>query len=104
MRPGISSRVFGRRSRYTGLEAWQLGFRFYQELPGHHPLPQPVVDLLALPLSHDRTVLRRARALVNQRENEGSSFGRQVLWVMSGKKSYRHVYWIKLMPLNPLFS
>jgi hypothetical protein len=91
-------------SVYGELEAWQLGFRFYQELPGHRPLSQPVLDLLALPLTHDRAVLRRARDLINERENEGSSLGQQLWWILSRKKSHRLIYWIKLLPLNPLIS
>ena len=91
-------------SVYGELDAWQVGFRFYQNLPGHRPLSAPVQRLLELPLSHDRSILRQARDLINQRENEGSRLGRQVWWVISGKKSYQNIYWIKLMPLNPLIA
>ena len=91
-------------SVYGELDAWQVGFRFYQTLPGHRPLSAPVQQLLELPFSHDRSVLRQARDLINQRENEGSRLGRQVWWVLSRKKSYQNIYWIKLMPLNPLIG
>ena len=91
-------------SVYGELDAWQVGFRFYQTLPGHRPLSEPVQRLLGLPLSHDRFILRQARDLINQRENEGSRLGRQVWWLIRGKKSYQNIYWIKLLPLNPLIA
>ena len=91
-------------SVYGELDAWQAGFRFYETLPGHRPLKPTVRQLLALPLSHERSILRQARDLINQNENEGSTFLQQMGWVVTGKKSPRHIYWIKLLPLNPLFS
>jgi hypothetical protein len=89
-------------SVYGELDAWQVGFRFYQTLPGHRPLSTPIQRLLELPLSHDRSVLRQARDLINQRENDNSRLGQQVWWLIRRKKSYQNIYWIKLMPLNPL--
>ena len=91
-------------SVYGELDAWQAGFRFYETLPGHRPLKPTIRQLLALPLSHEPSILRQARDLINQNENEGSTFLQQVGWVVMGKKSPRHIYWIKLLPLNPLFS
>ena len=50
------------------LEAWQLQFRYLQSIragKGEHGTVSPAIgELLDLPLSWDRTVLRRARALM----------------------------------------
>lgn len=90
-------------SVYGELDAWQAGFRFYRSLRGQRPLSPPIEKLLALPLSRDKKVLRQARALINLYENKGSSLGSQVMSVVTMKKSYLNIYWIKLMPLTPLF-
>ncbi len=68
-------------SVYGELDAWQLQFREYQRMTG--PLADPVlVELLSLPLSWDRSVLSRARELMQ---------------VYAGK-GYR----VDLLPLYPL--
>ena len=91
-------------SVYGELDAWQTGFHFYQTLPGHRAISAPVQRLLELPLSHERSILRQARDFINQCENGGSSLGRQIWWLIRRKKSYQNIYWIKLMPLNPLIA
>ena len=50
-------------SVYGELEAWQLGFRIYRQLSGlaYHPA---LVELMSLPVSRDRQVLRRAQILM----------------------------------------
>jgi hypothetical protein len=68
-------------SVYGELDAWQLQFREYQRMTG--PLTHPIlIELLSLPLSWDRSVLSRARELMQ---------------VYAGK-GYR----VDLLPLYPL--
>lgn len=50
-------------SIYGELEAWQLGFRVYQQLTGQ-PYHQNLIELMSLPLGTDREILRRAQVLM----------------------------------------
>ncbi len=90
-------------SVYGEMEAWQLGFRFYQSLPGHGYIGPCVEQLLQLPLSHDRKIVKQARDLINQDQNGGSSFWQQVWSVIKRDRSFNDVYWIYALPLNPIF-
>jgi len=90
-------------SVYGEMEAWQEGFRFYQSLPGHVYVSPFVEQLLALPLSHERDVLKQARDLINLDQNGGSSFFQQVGSVLKKERSFNDVYWIHALPLNPIF-
>lgn len=67
-------------SAYGELEAWQLQFRLYHQLTGTQPRPE-IVELLALPLSLDREILKKAVHLMQ---------------VYAGK-----AYRVDLMPLYP---
>ncbi len=69
-------------SVYGELDAWQVGFRFYKSI---HPVKlQPALEeLLSLPLSWDRDVLRRAAELMQ---------------IYAGK-GY-HINWLPLYPLH----
>jgi len=64
-------------SVYGELEAWQLGFRVYQNLTGHLPLGQgynphaAVLEIMSLPLNWDRQVLRRAQILMQVYAGKG---------------------------------
>jgi len=60
-------------SVYGELEAWQHGFFFYQDQLARPIQNQFIIDLLALPLSHDQAILKEARTLINQYENDGTS-------------------------------
>jgi hypothetical protein len=91
-------------SVFGEMEAWQLGFRFYESLPDHGYLSPFVEDLLALPLSHDPAILRQARRLINLDQNGGTSFTYQIKSVLKKERSFSDVYWIYALPLNPLFS
>jgi RHS repeat-associated protein len=86
-------------SVYGEMEAWQLGFNFYNTLPNHSSLSTFVSELLTLPLSHDESVLRQAQSLINQQENGGTSLLDQIIAAIKGKS----VYWIEALPLNPVF-
>lgn len=90
-------------SVYGEMEAWQVGFNFYLTLPAHGPVSQPVLDLLALPLSHERAALRQAQRLINLDQNQGDTFGRLVLAMFRKERSFNRIYWISALPLNPLF-
>lgn len=64
-------------SVYGELEAWQLGFRVYQNLTGHLPCwsgnnPHPAaVEIMSLPLCWDRSILRRAQTLMQTYAGKG---------------------------------
>jgi hypothetical protein len=90
-------------SVYGEMEAWQLGFNFYKTLPAHGPINQPVQDLLAIPLSHDRAVLKEARRLINLDQNNGAGFWHLVLSLIRKERAFNQIYWICALPLNPLF-
>lgn len=91
-------------SVYGEMEAWQVGFRVYKTFPNHGMVSQFVEELLGLPLSHDVSVLKQARNLINLDQNGGTSFMHQVKWVLSRDRSFNDIYWIYALPLNPLFS
>jgi hypothetical protein len=91
-------------SVYGEMEAWQLGFRFYKSLPNPGYLSPFVEQLLELPLSHDREVLKQARNLINLDQNGGSTFRQQVVSVLKRERSFNDVYWINALPLNPIFG
>lgn len=79
-------------SVYGELEAWQLDFRLFQQLTGRTPGP-PLSELLALPLSHDRDVLRRAQVLMREYGGKGYRadllplypWGNEVRWFFTRK-------------------
>ena len=73
--------IFIALSVYGELDAWQLHFTAYQQLVDK-PLHPAIAELISLPLSWDRTVLKRARELMQ---------------VYASKK-----YRIDLLPLYPL--
>lgn len=69
--------LFTALSVYGELEAWQLGFRVYQNLTGQLPLgggnnPHfAVLEIISLPLNWDRQVLRRAQILMQEYAGKG---------------------------------
>ncbi|HBG74643.1 MAG: hypothetical protein A2X25_11470 [Chloroflexi bacterium GWB2_49_20] len=67
-------------SVYGELDAWQVGFRFYQGMTGS-PLKPILQDILNLPLGWSRVVLREAAGLM---------------------KAYSPGYRIDLLPLYPI--
>lgn len=68
-------------SVYGELEAWQLGFRIYQNLTNRMMHPA-VLQLLEMKLGHDRAMLKRAAELMQEYSGKG--------------------YRIDLLPLYPL--
>ena len=52
------------------LEAWQLQFRLYHRLTGR-PLHPVIAEMLFLPLTYDREILRRARDLMQAYAGKG---------------------------------
>jgi len=67
-------------SVYGELDAWQVGFRFYQEMTGA-PLNPVLQEILTMPLNWSRTVLKEAAILM---------------------KRYSPGYRIDLLPLYPI--
>ena len=57
-------------SVYGELDAWQVGFRFYYELTGK-PVDPRLSELLSLPLTYDRPMLRRVRTLMQGYAGKG---------------------------------
>jgi hypothetical protein len=57
-------------SVFGELEAWQLQFRLYHQLTGTQPRPE-IIELLALPLSLDREVLKKAANLMQAYAGKG---------------------------------
>lgn len=68
-------------SVYGELDAWQLEFRIYHRIAGRYPHPA-IRDLMALPLTLDRNVLKEAACLMQAYAGKG--------------------YRIDLLPLFPL--
>jgi hypothetical protein len=68
-------------SVYGELDAWQLEFRIYQRVKGKYP-HSAIAELMTLPLEYDRTVLKKAAALMQPYAGKG--------------------YRIDLLPLYPL--
>jgi|WetSurMetagenome_2_1015567.scaffolds.fasta_scaffold159893_2 hypothetical protein len=91
-------------SVYGEFEAWQLGFRFYLARPDRAPVGQFIRDLLELPLTHEKAMVRQAQELINLYENGGTSFKEQVLSLLGKEKTFHGIYWIKALPLNPFFK
>lgn len=62
--------LFRALSVYGELEAWQLQFRLYHQLTGKlmHPA---IAEMMSLPLEYDRTVLCRARDLMQAYAGKG---------------------------------
>jgi hypothetical protein len=64
-------------SVYGELEAWQLGFRIYQNLTGQLPLGrngnqhEALLEIMSLPLNWDRQILRRAQTLMQVYAGKG---------------------------------
>ena len=52
-------------SIYGELDAWQVEFRLYKKMIGRDLKPE-LEELLALPLNHDRAILRSAQKLMNK--------------------------------------
>lgn len=69
--------LFTALSVYGELEAWQLGFRVYQNLTGQLPRgrggnPQAaLLEIMSLPLNWDRQILRRAQTLMQEYAGKG---------------------------------
>jgi hypothetical protein len=61
MRQGLLTAM----SVYGELDAWQVGFRFYQKLTGK-PLKKPLIELLEIPLSWSRQDLVKAKQLMKE--------------------------------------
>jgi hypothetical protein len=57
-------------SVYGELEAWQLQFRLYHQTTGK-PMHPAIAEMLSLPLSYDRAILRRARDLMQAYAGKG---------------------------------
>lgn len=57
-------------SVYGELEAWQLQFRLYYQLTGK-PMHSVLAEILSLPLTYDRDILRRARDLMQAYAGKG---------------------------------
>jgi hypothetical protein len=57
-------------SVYGELSAWQTGFRFYYDLTGK-PMDARLNELMSLPLSYDRPMLRRVRTLMQGYAGKG---------------------------------
>ena len=57
-------------SVYGELEAWQLQFRLYYRLSGK-PMHPVIAEMISLPLTYDRAVLRRARDLMQAYAGKG---------------------------------
>ena len=57
-------------SLYGELDAWQLQFRLYHQLTDAK-MHTAIEELLSLPLNWDRTVLRRARELMQEYAGKG---------------------------------
>lgn len=58
-------------SVYGELEAWQVGFRFYHTLTGSYPNHPAVTEILYLPLSWERPVLKQAQGLMRVYAGKG---------------------------------
>lgn len=76
-------------SIYGELDAWQLEFQLYKKLTGRTLTPN-LEELLNLPLSSDRTVLKRARALMTK--HAGYWYG---AWILPLYPIHKEVaYWL----------
>ncbi len=73
-------------SVYGELEAWQLGFRFWQRRTGR-PLGAVLEELLALPLVYERKVLLRARQLM--RAYAGPAYRADLLPLLPWGETFR---------------
>lgn len=76
-------------SVYGELDAWQVEFRLYKKLTGKTLKPE-LEDLLALPLSFDRSTLKRARHLMTR--FAGFWYGAWILPLYPIHKEL--VYWV----------
>jgi hypothetical protein len=84
-------------SVYGELDAWQLGFRVYQNLTGQLPSGrggnshEALLEIMSLPLGWDRQVLRRAQTLMQ--EYAGKGYRADLLPLYPFGKEIRH--WLK---------
>lgn len=62
--------LFTALSVYGELDAWQLEFGIYHRVRGRYPHPA-IAELMTLPLSHDRAVLRKAAKLMQAYAGKG---------------------------------
>jgi hypothetical protein len=62
--------LFTALSVYGELDAWQLEFGIYHRVRGRYPHPA-VAELMTLPLSYDRDVLRKAAKLMQDYAGKG---------------------------------
>lgn len=62
--------LFTALSVYGELDAWQLEFGIYHRVRGRYPHPA-IAELMALPLSYDRAVLRKAAKLMQEYAGRG---------------------------------
>jgi hypothetical protein len=82
-------------SVYGELEAWQMQFHFYQKISGKQPSPA-IVELLSLPLSWDRRILRRAQDLMRTHAGKGYRADRLPLYPL--RKEI--LFWLGRWPVN----
>jgi len=76
-------------SIYGEMDAWQYEFRIYKRMTGKelHPLLE---ELLALPLSFDRSILRQARGLMTKFAGKG--YGAWILPLYPITKEIQHFF------------
>jgi hypothetical protein len=57
-------------SVYGELDAWQLEFGIYHRIKGRYPHPA-IAEIMTLPLSYDRVVLKKAASLMQEYAGKG---------------------------------
>jgi hypothetical protein len=62
--------LFTALSVFGELDAWQLEFGIYHRVKGRYPHPA-IAELMSLPLSYDRDVLRKAAKLMQAYAGKG---------------------------------
>ena len=78
-------------SVYGELEAWQLQFRLYHRLT-RKPMHTAIAEMMSLPLTYDRAVLRRARDLMQAFAGKG--YRADLLPLFPWGKEIK--YWLKM--------
>jgi hypothetical protein len=82
-------------SVYGELEAWQLQFRLYHQFSGK-PMHPVIVEMMSLPLTYDRVVLRRARDLMQAYAGKG--YRADLLPLFPLGKEIK--YWLRMRPVS----
>jgi len=75
-------------SVYGELEAWQLQFRLYHRMT-NVKMHQTIEEVLSLPLNWDRTVLQRARVLMQEYAGKGYRADLLPLYPLAKELMYR---------------